>query len=412
MGALAVLLIILGCAALMYFKGSITKGVATIIVLVCASIVAFGYFELLAGFLTAKGSSSDYPAIVPWAHTIAFSLVFIVAFALLQTVALQLMRHPIDFGLLPERIGRPICGILLGLFASGIILTAAAMAPLPNKYPYQRFDERTPNPAAPEKVLLNADGLVTGWFAMVSKGSFSAILKPKSFATMRAGFLNQLHLNRNTLGDDISLLSRSDSVQVPSKNGAWYLSEAIKDSEGNDVPAKAGHALTVVRIGINRNALKDAGKFTTAQLRLICKPKTALEKPLEGKALAVYPIGYLTTANRLKKKKLNEPITIDSSDYGQNTAQKWIDFAFYVPADHAPVLVGFKLNSLAAVPKPVSDDQALPPVPFVQKAPQKEDSKDSTRPYGTRTRRPSGTSGSRRRGPSDISRNIIGDDFN
>ena len=412
MGTLAVLLIILGCAALMYFKGSIAKGVVTIIVLVCASIVAFGYFELLAGFLTGKGSGSKYPAIVPWAHVISFSLVFIVAFAILQTVALQLMRHPVDFGVLPEQIGRVICGLLLGLFASGILLTAAAMAPLPNKYPYQRFDERTPNPAAPDKVLLNADGLVTGWFAMVSKGSFSAILKPKSFATLRAGFLNQLHLNRSAADNDISLLSRYDSVQVLKKNGAWSLSEAIKDSQGNDVPAKAGHTLTVVRIGINRNALTDAGKFTTAQLRLICRPKIDIEKPLAGKAVTVYPIGYLTAGNRLKKKKLNELITIDSTDYGQNAAQKWIDFAYYIPADHAPVLVGFKLNSLAEVPKPVSADQAPPPAPFVEKAPQKKDSTKSTGPSRTRTRRPSGTSGSGRRGPSDISRNIIGDDFN
>ncbi|UCG48992.1 MAG: hypothetical protein JSU94_04250, partial [Phycisphaerales bacterium] len=323
--------------------------------------------------------------------------------------ALQLMRHPVDFGFLPERIGRPVCGILIGLFASGILLTAAAMAPLPNKYPYQRFDERTPNPAAPDKVLLNADGLVTGWFAMVSKGSFSAILKPRSFATLRAGFLNQLHLNRSNTGDDVPLLSRSDSVLVPKKSGAWYLSEAIKDAEGNDVPAKAGHTLAVVRIGINRNALTDAGKFTTAQIRLICRPKTGLEKPLAGKALTVYPSGYLTTANRLKKKKLNELITIDSSDYGQN-AQKWIDFVFYVPADHAPVLVGFKLNSLAAVPEPVSADQALPPIPFVEKAPPKKDSTKPTGPSRTPNRRPGRPSGPRR-GPSDISRNIIGDDF-
>ena len=187
MGSLLVVLIILGCVAYQYLKGTLVKSFVVVITSICASVVAFGYFELLANvFISCE-------IFVLWAYPLSFALLFILAFAVLQTIAAQLTRRPIDLGLLPERIGRVVCGIFLGLIVSGLLLTAAAMAPIPAKYPYQRFDETSPDPENPGKVLLNADGFATGWFSIVSSGSFSG---KRSFATLHPAFLDQLFLNR------------------------------------------------------------------------------------------------------------------------------------------------------------------------------------------------------------------------
>ncbi|MHC4752924.1 MAG: hypothetical protein ACYTFW_24045 [Planctomycetota bacterium] len=325
-GLAVVLVTILGCAAFQYFKGTIVKAFATIIVAICASLVAFGYFEVLANLLVNK-----FPSLILWIQPLCFALLFILAFAILQTVAVQLARKPVDLGFLPERIGRVICGIFLGLILSGLLLTALAMAPLPNKYPYQRFDQRNPNADRPNKVLFNADGFTAGWFNLVSKGSFRTILNPKSFAVLHPDFLDQIFLNRHNISDDIPLLTSTESIDVPREDGAWYAPATdIKDTDGNPITPKSGHSLVIVRMGIKKNALTDAGKFTPAQLRLICKQETSAKEPLAGKGINVYPIGYISGENQIQTKKLNELITVVRDDFDSQETRKYIDFAFDV----------------------------------------------------------------------------------
>jgi len=353
MVGLLVVLIISGCVAYQYLKGALVKAFATIIVTICASVVAFSYFEVLANVFVGRD------LFVPWAQTLCFVLLFVLAFGILQTIVVKLTREPVDLGLWPERIGCVICGIFLGLILSGLLLTALAMAPLPNKYPYQRFDPTMPNAQKPDKSLFNADGFVTGWFSMISRGSFSG---KRSFATLHPAFLDQVFLNRHKITDEISLITGSQAIELPKKKAAWPAPAGLKDSNGKPLPQKSGHTLTIVRVGMKKSAVKDAGRFTLSQLRLICKQK-GYETRLTGKAKNIYPIGYLKMANQLQIKRLNDQIKIELADF--DGPVKWVDFAFYVPNDFPPVLVEFKQNSIAQVPSPVTYEQAPPPVPFI-----------------------------------------------
>ena len=167
MAGLVVVLIILGCAAYQYLKGTLVKAFAAIVITICASVAAFAYFELLANVFVSRSDDSRFLSIAPWAQSLSFVLLFVLAFAILQTITIYLTRQPVDFGLWPERIGRIVCGIFLGLILSGLLLTALAMAPLPSKWPYQRFDQTSPDTEKPGKVLLNTDGFATGWFSIV-----------------------------------------------------------------------------------------------------------------------------------------------------------------------------------------------------------------------------------------------------
>jgi len=313
MAALVVALIILGCGVFQYFKGSIFKATTTIIITICASAVAFGYFEIAADYFISRGSDSKYPEVVPYAQPLCFALLFILTFAILQTAAMQVAKQPVDFGVLPEQIGRPILGAFLGLILSGLLLTALAMAPLPAKYPYQRFDSRHPDAQSPNKVLLNVDGLATGWFGLLSKGSMSGISNPRSFATVHPGFLDQLHLNRHNNSADIPLVATTEAIEVPRKNGAWYAPAGIKDSDGKPVSVRNGYSMMVVRMQILKNALKDAGVFTLGQVRLVCKAKEPPQEPLIGKGRNVYPMGYFSGKDRITTKKLSEPCSASST---------------------------------------------------------------------------------------------------
>jgi hypothetical protein len=403
-GSLLVVLIILGCVVYQYLRGTLVKSFVVVITSVCASVVAFGYFELLANILIGRN------ILVLWAYPLSFALLFILAFAVLQTIAAQLARRPIDLGLLPERIGRVVCGIFSGLIVSGLLLTAAAMAPIPAKYPYQRFDEtnlNTENPVG-KALKLNADGFATGWFSIVSSGSFSG---KRSFATLHPAFLDQLFLNRHEIDNKVSIITSPDAIEIP-KIAVWPAPEGLKRSDGKELP-KNGYNLTIVRLGITNQAVRDDGIFTPSQLRVICKQKSDDGNPLAGKGKSIYPVGYMKTANELEIKKLTDRIEIKRSDFAGRV--KEIDFAFYVPDGFKPVLVEFKQNCVKQIPQSavVSAEQAPPAAPFVK---QPEPQKDTAAP-GKPVEQPNSPppppkkpeTSSKKPGLSNIGKSIVGD---
>ena len=394
LASLSVVLIILGCAAYQYFKGTFIRAFATIIIAVCASVAAFGFFEVLANVFISKADNSRFLSLVPWAQTLCFTLLFIVVFGALQTGMMFLTRRPVDLGFMPERVGRVVCGIFLGLLLSGFLLTALGMAPLSNKYrsifSYQRFDGRR------SKVLLNADGFAAGLFSIISKGSLSG---KRSFATIHPDFLDQVHLNRLISGTS-TLTCETPAISLP-KQAVWPAPQSLKaqvdeivsrlnrdgklkdESTGKSIPMPgpgSDYQPTIVRVGIKRRALStkskiNVGAFILPQLRLICKQQGYGEDPLAGAGINIYPIGHLKAADQIQ---VSTEIKIDSkNDFEDKAREKWIDFVFCVPRDYVPVLVEFKQNSIVEI-RPsaiVTADKAPPPVLFTQTSKDNNDSK-------------------------------------
>jgi hypothetical protein len=401
MASLAVVLIILGCAAIQFFKGTVVRAFATAIAVVCAGMVAFGFFEVLANVFISRGDDSRYASLVPWAQTLCFLLLFVLTFAILQTGVTFLTSHPVDLGFLPERIGRVICGLLTGLLASGLILTAFEMAPLPLAYPYQRFDPAQLDVKRPQGVLLRADSLATGLFRFLSSGSFSS---KRSFATLHPDYLDQLFLNRLLATGEVGTVSSTaPAIQVP-KPAVWPASQAIAQqvdafvselrtrggkiaieqggaSVSLPVSPESGYVPTIVRVGVKSNSLKananlSGGVFTPSQLRVICKRKGYIGDPLAGDGINVYPIGYLAAADKLQ---IAPKIQVASSDFEQNASTKEIDFVFCIPNGFEPVLVQLKLNSVVEIPRSaiVPADQAPAPAFF---SPSPERTRERQRP--------------------------------
>jgi hypothetical protein len=353
MAALILVLVVAACGAFMYLKGTFFKSFVMLMTAVFASVVAFGWFEMLAGLLISRKLIQD------WAQLASFLVLFASAFAIFQAAASKLMRKPVELEQLTDRIGRIICSVLCGVIIAGVLLTALAMAPLATNVPYQRFEPANPDPQNPKKSLLNTDGLVAGCFALVSRGSLGA---NTSFAILHPDFLNQLHLDRQRKG--ISLLTTSEAIELPPKEAAWPAPDTLMDTDGKSVPQKSGHRLIIVRLGFRKTSLSDAGLFTLSQIRLIAKAKTDAKNTLLGEGQNLYPLGYLKAADQLQIKKLSDQIKIEADSFEGKA--RWIDFAFYVPNDSVPVLVEFKQNNVAQVPPLLAPEQIPAPVPFVQ----------------------------------------------
>ena len=429
MASLAVVIIILGCAALQYFKGTFVKAFAMIIIAICSSVIAFGFFEIAANLIVSQGNDGSLLSLVPWAQTVCFILLFVVAFGLLQTGASYLVYQEVDFGFIPERIGRVACGIVLGFIVSGVLLTALQMGPLPLSYPYQRFDPSRLNPDKPSRVLLNADGFATGLFGLISNGSLSG---KNSFTTLHPDYLNQLFFNR-FLGDTSNVSGTWPAIEVP-KPGVWPASEAVKkqvdsfvselrtsggkikyDSSGKPVAipisTKDTYNPTIVRVGIKKRAIHreptvNGGVFTPSQLRLICTRNT-------GESVNTYPIGHMKTKDEIQ---ISPEIKLNANDISGNA--QYIDFVFCVPSGFEPSLVEFKLNSVVDIPTGtiVSADQApaVEPFNYSPAAPQggrnNQPRVQNQQQQPQRQQRQQNRSG-RRSGLSDISRSVVGDEF-
>ena len=359
MASIVVLLIIVGCAVFQFFKGTIVRAFATIVVAIFACVIAFGFFEILADTLIKRGDSGSMLSLVPWAQSLSFLLLFILTFAVLQTAIVQLTRKGIDLGFLPERIGRPILGLILGLIVSGVLLTFLALAPLPNEYPYPRFEERNIRLDSPDKVFPNVDGLVTSLFSLISSGSFSG---KRSFAGVHPNYLNQVYLNR--LDRDVSLVSGvSPAIEVPRDAAVWPATDAVKKqveeliskgqlSRSPGKPVESRYDIMVARIGFKGTAFKsdskiDGGKFTLSQLRLICMSRGYDSDTLSGKGQNVYPIGYLGSASQIET---GLKIELNRNDLSRNSSVVYKDFLFAVPSGFVPAVVEFKLNNIVQIP--------------------------------------------------------------
>ena len=406
MASLAVVIIILGCAVLQYLKGTFVKAFAMIIIAIIASVVAFGYFEALANLIIRRGNDGSMLSLVPWAQTMCFILLFVVTFGIIQTVAIFVMHHTVDFGFLPERIGRVVCGIILGFIISGLLLTALQMGPLPLSYPYERLDSARPNLDNPGGVLLNADGFATGLFGIISNGSLSG---KNSFKSIHPSYLDQLYMNR-LKGKTSNVSGISPAIEVP-KPAVWPAPKKVIDDfdkSNSVIPIpNSNYNPTIVRVGIKKRAINrepkiNGGIFTPSQLRLICTRST-------GEAANVYPVGYMKTKDEMEA---SPEIKLATSDIEGNV--RFIDFVFCVPSGFEPALVEFKLNSIVEIPTGaiVTADQAPAVATFSSSSASAPKSNGNTqKPTQTQSPQQQQQPDSRRSGLSDISRSVVGDQF-
>jgi uncharacterized membrane protein required for colicin V production len=360
LGSLVVILIVLGCIAYQYQKGGLVRGFVLIISSICAITVAFNYYERLAKIIIDRGY------IVEWAQPAVFVSLFIVVYAILAILTSKLISRDVKFAKVVEIIGAVVFGACLGLIIAGVLLTVLAMAPLSNKYPYKRFSDSDIKPEKPGKVLLNPDGFVSSIFTSLSTGSFSG---KRSFAVLHSDFISQMYLNR--LKKDSGLISDEQAIKLPSKEAQWNMTENPADaSTGEEVYPATNHNFYVVRTGVTPKlkGAKGGTSFTLSQIRLLCKETAEAKEPLKGSAKSAYPIGYMKMPGKLKTLPLNTEIAISSDDFISEDGKgklRWLDMVFNVPRGTVPVILQFRQNLLARLPRPLPNEEIPPTASFV-----------------------------------------------
>jgi len=360
MASLIILLIIIGFSAYLYLKSDFVRSFLIFVIIVLSSVPAFAFYEYVASFIF----SSDNKKIIklaPIAHPLCFFLLFVITAIVLLIVQNKLCKEKIILGIIAERTGRVICGFFSGLLLSGMLLVLLLMSPLPHKYPYERFSSTNPDVENPNKVLLNADGFVVGWFNIFSKGSLSG---SRSFSVLHPDFLDTTFLNRLGLSKQVTIATTGSAsvIEVPQEKGIWPAPEELTDDSGKPIRQKIDSIPTLVRVGLTKAVLQSGGAFTPLQLPLICKPKDEINNVYKGSAQVIYPIGYMKTPTQIEYKSLNSVIKPTQQDL--DGTLKWVDFVYQVPADSVPVLLRFKSNTVLKLSKPVDASEAPEIIPF------------------------------------------------
>jgi hypothetical protein len=338
--AVLTIIIALSCVSYLYLKSSTPRSFASVIVVVIAVIAALGYYEIASDFLISRGRGGQ------WAQPVVFLVIFIGVVVGAQSLADYLLHKDVEFGPLYAKITAVVCGIIAGLIITGALFIALAMSPLAPKWPYARFDETNLVINSPTKPLLNSDGFVAALFGWISKGSLSSA---KSFAFYHPDFIDQLHLNHYKASEGVYTIAAADSVVVPNKYGVRIMN--FDDQ-----------AYIVVRMGVKSGEISTGGamdkngqvSFTFSQVRLVCKEK-AQAAETTGSAQVVYPEAQIVQ-NQLIPMSPDETFTFGRGEFARLSPYgmvAWVDLAFRVPSNLSPVLIEFKNNALAPLPKAI-----------------------------------------------------------
>ena len=334
-----ILIIMAGCAAALFKKGTMIKSFGMFISALCASFVALWWYEALSELLIKQEIFVDA------APAVCFGLLFVIAFAILQTAVMTINKQKIDFGFMPEKVGRIVFGLLLGYVISGVVLIGGAMAPLPDGYPYPRFDSARPDIKRPAKTLLNPDGFIAGFFSIISSGSVSG---SQSFGVLHAGFIDELYLNR--LNPSAKTRVESSSITTPAKNAAWPAPAGLKD-----IPAAADSDMVIARVGFG-GKITTEGSLAVSQVRFMCKKKGDKAR-LDGSAVLIYPVGYMTGESQAKSVGAKDTIPLNAKDAKDGVT--WINFVLAVPKDYEPVAAGIRSNVIVEIAPMSSPDQTF-----------------------------------------------------
>lgn len=339
------ILIILLTLAHFYLKCSLVASFSTLMAAVIATVLAFSYHEAASNLFLSRGVGLD------WAMAGCYVLIFVLGFAILRALSDQIVGIGIDLGKLPKNVAAIVCGLLTGLIISGNVLVAMGLMPVQHAFAYSRFaPDRPINLSRPSVPMLNPDGVVTGLYSWLSRGSLAS---NRSFAVVQTDFLTRCHLNRYRVNEDVPAIASSQSLVLPPASKrpvrTW------------DIPETG--EVTVVRVGIVAKSIKDGGannaagqiKFYPAQIRLICKPSGDADN-LRGVGQAVLPSGFMVYRNpnapldgkAFVAKELGDIMDKDGA-LGVREGKLWIDAAFKIPAGQTPVAFQFKQNATVSL---------------------------------------------------------------
>jgi len=336
-----IILITGGSVSRFYLKNSLLDSFVLLMASIIGILVAFTYYEPVAAMVIGKG------VIVQSAQGWCLFIIYALTTVIVAVICDQIVGSNIDLGNGAKITAAIVCGLLVGLMSSGVLIASFSMEP-PSMMSYNRFDE-TINLQNPKSPIIPVDTIVTGLYGWIADGAMGS---KKKFSLYHTDFLDQIHINRRKTKEGAVSVAGKGAISIP-RNGVKL--------EDND-----GQARTLIRVKIKNNKIADGGTatkggtiaFTPGQFRLVCQKKRPDGK-FSGKIKVLYPVTYRIAAAKKKSRKkvsdLGELVMLDRDSFIKKMAP--VELAFEVPSGITARYLQFRNNVMIEVPGPATEDE-------------------------------------------------------
>ena len=347
--SIIILALIVAIAFIHYIQGFFSSMISMVLAIL-AALLAVGYHENVAqlafhSFGIAQG------------YSLSLVGLFVIIYLVLRVAFDKLIPGNIQLPVLADKIGAGVCGVVAGIFAAGVLATAAQALPFGpsiagySRYPLsertannvqiprkqqkqdvQVFDELTGGSMEATKVsslLIPADDILMGTVAYVSVG---ALANGRPFSAVHPAYLDELFGQR--LGVEVG----ANRVMIDSPNSPALKVEkviALNDAARRSIPAKdfemeairgkermtlalppeAGD-MFIVRVkpdGDQADKKDNLMRFSCAAVRLVAGRKNYL------------PVGTLSVDRTLLRHLPDDPLFLPSG--------KAVDLVFIIPSE-------------------------------------------------------------------------------
>jgi hypothetical protein len=345
-----ILLLALGVAFIHYVQGFFSAMISAFLVILSAAI-ALGYHENLSAMLFTGFAPAQ-------AHSLALVVLFAVCYVVLRVVFDKLVPGNIQVPVIADKVGAGVCGLIAGIFSTGVLAIAAQALPLgPTIAGYARVEvqDRTASgvavagrrqmqdipvydeikidnlTSAEAATMLQADSPritsmmlpVDDWtVGMVSHLSAGSLWTGRTFASVHPAYLNELFGQR--LGIQVGakhVMSGEDSIRVEKMVSSPELAPALRwmDGEAVDVRGKGRFDATkpvegqllVIRVrpsgGTDTDNLLRFSLGSVRMVTLVGEEGSDIRTPT-----VYFPIGTVVDGQTLARRLPDDPLFLKS----------------------------------------------------------------------------------------------------
>ena len=351
MAVFIVFVLVLGLASYLVFTQGLFSSLIMSMLCMMSALVAFNYFELLAGLLNSKGFAAG--------GTKGGSLIaiFLVTLLILRLLTDRFIKGNMKFSMLIDRIGASFFGLLSSLTMVGIIALGFQMMPIsPQIKGYDRYPDLDKLEEA-KNFFPNADGFV---LSLVKQSSNYGFNGSTNFCHFHPDMRRELYMNRFTLAQGSRHEAAPDSIRLVK---AWIIGDGLKDlSSGTTLNPEADGQFIAARVQITAGSKEKPGaqdadgkiRFTLGNFRLVGFDPEDRREP----GTSIYPIGFL-----LPDWKVADSVGLGAGKMLPNTRE--VDLLFEWPGDMqeiAPKYIEFKRTAWAKFTSAKMLAEAEPPV--------------------------------------------------
>lgn len=349
-----VILILIGAIAFFHYVQGFFSAMISMILAILAAVLAVGYHENVAQLAFSSFGVSQ-------GCSISLVGLFVVIYLVLRVAFDKLVPGNIQLPVLADKIGAGLCGVVAGIFATGVLAVAAQALPFGpsvagySRYPLadrqvtgfrvpgktqlqdgQAFDElteQTLDPAKAGSLMIPADDMLLGAVSQLSSGSLAG---DRPFSAIHPSYLDEL------FGQRLGIQSGANRVMIDMGNDSGIRVEKVvalargesRYRDGGtdfEIPAIRGKADGKSRLDLSDSSLPP-GDFLIVRVKPDAKQadKDGLLRlscgavRLSANGQNYHPIGTLSADQKLLRNLPDDPLFVPS---GQS-----VDFVFVVEA--------------------------------------------------------------------------------